>query len=303
MLCPQASPGGAPRPLLASLFSSVVLALSPVRWQSLDEASRAQAEAELQPLSLPARLLLSSERFLGTPYGVSPLGEGEGTEPDADPRLRWDSVDCVTFVEETMALSLAHGPAELLSVLDSIRYRDGVPTYVARKHLMEADWLPANTEAGYVRDVTSALGGPDAVRAEKVLVPASWQSPTAQALGLPESAHATGTFPFGLLPLGRVLAHAGGFPSGTLLLVVREDGPSRITRVSHLGLVVQKGQKTYLRHATSVGAKAVVDEELRHFLLRQAKGSWRVVGVSLWEVRDPRAQPAGQSGKAGVRGG
>jgi hypothetical protein len=278
--------------LFASLLSSV-LALAPVSWQSLDEASRARAVAELAPLSLQAKLLLSSERFLGTPYGDSPLGEGEGTVPDPDPRLRWDSVDCVTFVEETMALSLAQGTADLLPVLDSIRYRDGVPTYAKRKHLMEADWLPANSAAGYVRDVTAVLGGADAVQAEKVLVQASWESPTAKALALPPSVQATGHFPFGLLPLARVQAHAAAFPSGTVLLVVREDGPSRITRVTHLGLVVQKEGGTYLRHATSVGAKAVVDEELGHFLQRQAAGSWKVAGVSLWEVRDPRAKAAG----------
>jgi hypothetical protein len=280
--------------LFASLFSSF-LALAPVPWQSLDTASRARAVAELEPLSLQGRLLAASERFLGTPYGDSPLGEGAGTQPDPDPRLRWDSVDCVTFVEETMALSLAHGTVELLPVLDSIRYRDGVPTYVMRKHLMEADWLPANHRAGYVRDVTAVLGGADAVQAEKVLVQASWESPPAKALALPQRVHATGRFPFGLLPLARVRAHAAGFPSGTVLLVVREDSPSRITRVSHLGLVVQKGGVTYLRHATSVGAKAVVDEELGHFLLRQStSSSWKVVGVSLWEVQDPRAKSAGQ---------
>lgn len=264
---------------------TLVLALPAASWEALDEAGRAQALAELQPLSLQERLLLASERFLGTPYGVSPLGEGEGVDPD--PRLRWDKVDCVTFVEETMALALARRPEELLPRLDSIRYRGGTPAYVSRNHLMEADWLPANARAGYVADVTRALGGTDAVTAEKVLTEASWQGRTAQALALPESAHATGTFSFGLLPLGRVLAHARGFPSGTVLLVVREDGPARITRVSHLGLIVQRGGKTYLRHATSVAPKVVVDEELRHFLERQAKGEWKVVGVSLWEVREP----------------
>jgi hypothetical protein len=272
--------------LFPSLFTSVVLALAPVPWQSLDEAGRARAMGELQGLSLQERLLLSSARFLGTPYGLSPLGEGEGVDPD--PRLRFDSVDCVTFVEETIALSLARRPEELLPLLDGIRYRGGTPSYVSRKHLMEADWLPGNAQAGYVADVTAALGGKDAVTAEKVLVSASWESPTAQALALPESAHAIGRFSLGLLPLERVLAHAAAFPSGTVLLVVREDGPSRITRVSHLGLVVQRGGKTYLRHATSVPPKAVVDEELAHFLVRQAKGSWKVVGVSLWEVRDPQ---------------
>jgi hypothetical protein len=265
---------------------SLALALAPASWEALDETGRAEAQAELQPLLLQARLLKASERFLGTAYGESPLGEGEGV--DKDPRLRWDRVDCVTFVEETMALSLAHAPSELLPLLDRIRYRDGTPTYTSRNHLMEADWLPQNTKAGFVRDVTQALGGEDAVTAEKVLGPKAWESPTARALALPESVHATGTFPFGLLPLSRVQAHAAGFPSGTLLLVVREDGPDRITRVSHLGLIVQRDGRTYLRHATSVAPKAVVDEELGHFLVRQQRGAWKVVGISLWQVLEPK---------------
>ena len=280
---PSAVPCFVGSPLTAAVFLTLLLATAPVRWQALDEAGRAQALAELQPLPLPEKLLAASARFLGTPYGFSPLGEGAGF--DADPRLRWDKVDCVTFVEESMALSLARRPEDVLPLLDAIRYRDGTVAYQARNHLMEADWLPANARAGFVRDVTFALGGADAVQADKRLSERSWEGKEAQALALPASARAIGTFPFGLLPVQRVLAHAAGFPSGTVLLVVREDGPQRITRVSHLGLVVQKGGQTYLRHATSVGVKAVVDEELGHFLSRQSQLAWKLLGVSLWEVR------------------
>jgi len=269
--------------LLAALVAS-----APVRWDALDEAGRAAALAELQPLPFEARLLAASARFLGTPYGVSPLGEGTGF--DADPRLRWDKVDCVTFVEESLALALARRVEDVLPQLDAIRYRDGRVAYEWRNHLMEADWLPANSRRGYVRDVTATLGGADAVPAEKVLGTAAWDSPEARALALPASVHATGRYGFGLLPLAHVAAHAGGFPSGTLLLVVREDTPSRITRVSHLGLIIQAGGRTYLRHATSVGPKAVVDEELGHFLARQARGSWKLLGVSLWQLREPRGE-------------
>jgi Protein of unknown function (DUF1460) len=271
--------------MLSPFALLLLLSASPTSWEALDAPGRARALAELQALPLPERLVRASERFLGTPYGVSPLGEGEGV--DKDPRLRWDSVDCVTFVEETMALSYAHTPDEVLPRLDAIRYRGGTPEYAARNHLMEAGWLPANAEAGFVRDATHTLGGQDAVVAKKVLDAEAWESPSGRALALPESVHAKGTFPFGLLPLSRVLRHARGFPDGTVLLVVREDGPERITRVSHLGLVVQREGKTYLRHATSVPPRAVVDEELGHFLARQARGAWKVTGVSLWEVRAP----------------
>ncbi len=284
-----ATPGGPEAPLLplssAAAFLSLVFAVAPVPWQALDEAGRAQALAELQPQPLGQRLLKASARFLGTPYGFSPLGEGTGF--DADPRLRWDRVDCVTFVEETMALSLARRPEEVLPLLDAIRYRGGSVAYKTRNHLMEASWLPANTQAGFVRDVTFELGGADAVRAEKVLKEVAWQSAEAKALALPADAQAVGTFAFGLLPVQHVFAHAAGFPSGTVLVVVREDAPGRITRVSHLGLVVQEGGRTYLRHATSVGAKAVVDEELGPFLARQARSAWKLLGVSLWQVQAP----------------
>jgi hypothetical protein len=266
----------------AAVVAAALLAAAPVRWEALDDAGRAQALAALQPLAFEDRLLAASERFLGTPYGISPLGEGEGFDPD--PRLRWDRVDCVTFVEESLALALSRTPEEVLSWLDAIRYRAGHVAYASRNHLMEADWLPANREAGFVRDVTDALGGPDAVQTGKVLTKASWQSLEARALSLPASVHASGRYTFGLLPAARVLHHAPAFPNGTLLLVVREDVPAHVTRISHLGLIVQREGHTYLRHATSVGPKAVVDEELGHFLERQAQLPWRLVGVSLWQL-------------------
>jgi hypothetical protein len=75
-------------------------------------------------------------------------------------------------------------------------------------------------------------------------------------------------------------------PSGTILVVVREDRPYKLSRVSHLGFVLHKNGRTYLRHATTRAAK-VVDEELGGFLGRNSKyEKWRVVGVSLFEVPD-----------------
>ena len=41
------------------------------------------------------------ECFLGVPYQESPLGEG--VLPDADPVIRFDAFDCVTFVETVLA--------------------------------------------------------------------------------------------------------------------------------------------------------------------------------------------------------
>ena len=196
-------------------------------------------------------------------------------------------MDCLTFVETVIALGLSSSVEDVLHVLDSVRYRSR-PDYAGRNHLMEAEWLPSNVAKGLVRDVTAELSGDAARPGWKVIGPEAWASTTARALALPPSARPTGRFPLTVLPVDQIATHAARWPSGTLLLVVREDAPWRITRVSHLGFVVQRGGKTYLRHATRGWKDGVVDEELSHLLARHARYKWKIEGVSLWEVRDPR---------------
>ena len=99
-----------------------------------------------------------------------------------------------------------------------------------------------------------------------------------------------------MIPLERVLAHARDVPSGSILVVLREDLPYKATRVTHLGFVVQKGKRTYLRHARRGvdGTGRVVDEDLEYFLTRNAKyDKWPVTGVSLFEPLEPA--PSGGS--------
>ncbi len=268
------------------LAAALTLALASPPSPMPTEDARVQALLEsVRGQPLPARLLALSERFLGTPYAHSPLGEGEGQDPD--PRFRLDRVDCLTFVETVMALALSGSEEDVVHVLDSIRYRSR-PEYAGRNHLMEAEWLPSNAAKGLVRDVTAELAGDAAVAGAKVIGPEAWGSTTGRALALPPEARPTGRFQLGVVPVSEVLSRAARWPSGTLLLLVREDAPWRVTRVSHLGFVVQRGGKTFLRHATRGWKDGVVDEELPHLLARHAHYAWKIAGVSLWEVRDPR---------------
>jgi len=262
-------------------------------WSTTDAGEIDRTLTALHGRPLEQRLLAISARFLGTPYAHSPLGEGEGFDPD--PRFRLDEVDCLTFVETVMALALSDTEEDVLHVLDSIRYR-GRPEYAARNHLMESQWLPSNIAKGWVRDATPSLGGPAARASEKVLGPEAWASTTGRALALPPGSRPVGHFPLGLVPVEAVRERAASWPSGTLLLLVREDAPWRVTRISHLGFVVQKDGRTYLRHATRGWKNGVVDEEIGHLLTRHAHYTWKVVGVSLWEVRDPRPMTAEAAG-------
>jgi hypothetical protein len=285
---PQTPKDDGEPPVLAALALAALLAAPLPSWSAGGSGAVAQSLTEMEGRPLEERLLHMSGRFLGTPYAHSPLGEGEGVDPD--PRFRLDRVDCLTFVETSLALALSETPEDVLHVLDAIRYR-GRPDYVARNHLMEAQWLPSNVAKGFLREVTRSLGGAETRASEKVLGPEAWASTTGRALQLPPAARPTGRFPLGVLPVEAIASQAARWPSGTLLLVVREDAPWRVTRISHLGFVVQRGGRTFLRHATRGWKNGVVDEELSHLLARHARYRWKVVGVSLWEVRDPRESP------------
>lgn len=241
------------------------------------------------PDRVSRRLLDISERFLGTAYIHSPLGEGEGVDPD--PRIRFDAVDCLTFVEQTIALALSPDPAEVADTLDALRYGDGVG-YDSRNHLMEAQWLPQNLEKGFLRNVTRKYGRSDVVTTHKVLTEESWRSESSRSLNLPVDRQLKGRFALEMIPLEKVAARARDIPSGTILLVIREDRPRKVTRVTHLGFVVQKKKRTYLRHAARSHFRAVVDEDLETFLRRNARyAKWPVAGISLYEVRAPQSDP------------
>ena len=260
-----------------------------VVWASLSPQERATFITGDAGLPLKDRLLRVSERFLGTPYVHSPLGEGSGVDPD--PTFRLDAVDCLTFVEQALAMSLATAEPEVTGVLERLRYASS-PTYEDRNHLMEAQWLPNNQRKGFLVDVTRRYGGEDTVRVQKTLTSVTWTSRSSLALGLPKTRQPRGTYSLDMIPLERVMAHARQMPSGTILVVLREDLPLKATRVTHLGFVVQKGKRTWLRHARRGvdGNGRVVDEDLETFLARNAKyDKWKVSGVSLYEPRRPDA--------------
>jgi hypothetical protein len=263
----------------------------PAHWRTLSQAERDALLQANRGAPLAERVLALSARFLGTPYVHSPLGEGEG--PDPDPLFRDDAVDCLTFVEQSLALALAERPGDVGPLLARLRY-DGEVRYADRNHLMEAQWLPANVRRGFLRDVTRQVGGAATVRTEKVLTRASWASGSSRALALPPERQLRGRFPLEVLPLEALQGRLDVLPVGSILLVVREERAFKATRVTHLGFVVRKEGRTFLRHASRDPFQRVVDEDLARFLGRNSRyARWPVVGVSVFAPERPAAPGAG----------
>lgn len=262
----------------------VALVVAATPWSSLSDEARTDAMAKLKPLPVPERVARATDGFLGTAYVLSPLGEGQGKDPD--PLVRWDAVDCVTMVEESLALAVAPDAGRLLQTLNAIRY-DGAPSYEARNHVMEAQWLPANVKKGFLKDVTRQYGGEATLKTVKVITEATWKEKSGRSLGLAPAAQARGSFPLEIIPAAKALAALEHAPSGLVLVVARADRPWLVTRISHVGVLIQSDKGPLLRHA-SRSFKRVVDEPLARYLTRNLDfGKWTIDGLAVFEPSAP----------------
>lgn len=249
-------------------------------WASMGETQRADAMAHLKTLpTLRERVLEATEGFVGAPYVLSPLGEGSGHDPD--PLFRFDAVDCVTMIEQSIALSTA-GPSTLVETLTALRY-EGPASWENRLHVMESQWLPQNVKRGLLRDVTAQWGGEKTRRVKKVITAATWKEKSAAGLALPEAKQVKGTFEFDIIPSDVAAEALRKAPAGLVVVVVRADRPWLVTRISHVALLVQTPKGPMLRHA-SRSFKKVVDEPVARYLGRNLDfGLWTIEGLALYE--------------------
>lgn len=101
-----------------------------------------------------------AQEFLNSQYVGGTL-EGKGAEIC---RADFTGLDCVTFVENSLALSRAikkekYSVADFFDELIFIRYRNGNKTdYASRLHYT-SDWISDNLKKGVFKDITKDIGG------------------------------------------------------------------------------------------------------------------------------------------------
>lgn len=293
----------------AALLASIALAAStgPVRYFELDEdgigAHLASVHAEGLPLA--ARVERISEAFLGTPYVLGPLGEGESGEFDRDPLWSFKRADCTTFVEQVMAMSVSSDMARAKDTLRLIRYKDGEVGYASRNHFAELDWLPNNAKAGYLKDITRKVAGRDTKWVFKTISKRQWylakstadlagfaDEPEAERAARVERWRAKGermkdqNARLAYVALEDLARFGPSIPSGTVASVLRESLPEKPLIVTHQGLVIQKREGTFFRHAAF--GKRVEDVPLLEYAARFKDAKWRVIGLNLAAPVQPK---------------
>jgi Protein of unknown function (DUF1460) len=234
-------------------------------------------------LPLPERISLVSEALLGLPYVSDPMGEG--VLPDADPVARYDAFDCLTYVEEVLALSMAGDPVHAAEIRDALRYDEGPRDYVHRRHFMELQWIPGTLRAGLLRDTTRSYGR--TVALDKEVTPATWSAWS----GRKNFLHTDTQLPLGhmhldVLPLDEAVRVADRLPAGSILLTVRQDRAGVPLWITHVSLIVMDsaGQKV-VRHATLVGTPDQTRDHGLLFYLNHLRtyANWPVLGVAVLE--------------------
>ncbi len=244
-------------------------------------AARIRAVAD-RPLA--ERIDAISQAFLGRPYLLDPLGEGSG--PDPDPLFRYDAFDCLTYVEEVLALALARDPLDVDAVRLALRYGDAEPRYEHRRHFMELQWIPGNVASGRLRDTTAEYGPTTVI--DREVTPETWRRWRGRSsFQLPDEALPTGPLRLEVLSIDDAIAAADRIRPGSLLLTVRDARSDSPVQVSHVGIVVP-GRHPTVRHATKMSGGAVRDHGLRWYLGHlRTYTAWPVMGVAVLEPVEP----------------
>ena len=252
--------------------------------------------------SAGGQLFAASERFLGLPYVLGPLGEGADAEFDRDPLVSYRGLDCTTFVEQTMAFALGRNADDALNILRHIRYRRGRVAYEERNHFTETDWLPNNISTGFLRDITGEVAGSAARSVSKTISKRAWYAKKTEAdlsgfdwetaagraaraarlraLGanIPDQRVALNYVPLEDLP--RLL---GAIPHGTVVSLVREDRADKPTLVSHQFFIFDGPRGKIVRHAAQ--GRQVLDVDAAQYIAGLSGSPWRVLGFNLAQVQ------------------
>ena len=213
--------------------------------------------------TIGVRMKMVTESLLGHDYILN--GIGENTLPDTDPLVRYDGFDCLTFVEEALALSLSTTEEARHWIRKDLRYGKGKITYKNRNHFMISQWIPNAIEQGYLKDITHTVGETHLV--SKTITHRTWERWKGRRhFHIPPSKFPVGTYQLGVLSLDAAIQAIPYIPEGALVVVMRQNNPYNPVWITHLGFVVRYSDKDVrIRHATKMAGGTVKEHYLKWY--------------------------------------
>lgn len=216
---------------------------------------------KLEELPIDRRIEMIGKFFLAKPYKSGTLN----TTQKEMPVINLRELDCVTFVENVLALALLSN-YDTISMRDfvhnivKLRYREGkITDYTSRLHY-STDWLYEMERLHYLSDVTKSLGGTRYFPQVGFMSAHPGKYPPLAAdkhlvdkMRDIETSINKRTYYY--LPKEKIKTATGKIHTGDIVLITTNI---RGLDTSHLGIAVKKGRKTYLMHASSTAGKVVI---------------------------------------------
>ena len=202
---------------------------------------------------ISSRIEFLSRRFLGISYRESTL-IGDMVIPE-ELVVNLEGVDCFTFIDYIEAMRLSESFPEFMDNLKKVRYKFGSVSFENRNHFF-SDWKEFNS--GFVHDITEEVGG---LKTKKIL----------KILNRNEDGS---YFLPGIAPVEREISY---IPSpaidGPFLEKIRTGDYIGIYShaagldVSHVGVFISEGGKSYLRHTSSQPEfRKVIDQDFQEYI-------------------------------------
>jgi hypothetical protein len=199
------------------------------------------------------RIEFLSRHFLGTPYQESTLIGNINTAEIFVINL--EAVDCFTFLDYIESMRTSTSFDQFKENLRKIRYREREISFENRNHFF-TDWREFNSDL--IEDVTEMIGGNKTIEVRKIL-----NVKDDRTYFLP-----------GIQPKERVLQYIPANTIDDLIISKLRTGDyigiyseKQGFDISHVGIFINKENKTYLRHASSLKEyRKVVDQDFRDYI-------------------------------------
>jgi len=199
------------------------------------------------------RIYYLSSLFLGTAYKESTL-VGNVAAPEVFV-INLREVDCFTFIEYIEAMRLSGSFREFEKTLEKIRYRSGKVVFTSRKHFF-TDWSEFNKD--FVDNVTKHIGGRETIVVRKQMN--SKEDGTYFLCGIQPFSREIEYIPFNALTDKLI----NNLKTGDYIGIY---SPTPGLDVSHVGIFINTGRETYLRHASSANNQMkVIDQDFRNYI-------------------------------------
>ena len=169
--------------------------------------------------------------------------------------INLEGVDCFTFIDYLEAMRLSNSFSEFTVNLRKVRYKSGKVVFENRNHFF-TDWREFNSD--FIDDVTEEIGAQRTIKVQKTLN---------------EKKDGTYYIP-GVRPVLREIKYIPSDKIDESVMNKLRTGDyigiystKQGLDVSHVGISIKEGDKTYLRHASSLKKhRKVVDQDFKKYI-------------------------------------